>query len=101
MSEAVSFPPGTLSAANRTGAFGDALHDVAPSDAEMWVWLSYDQLNVAFLETIESKNVGVVLIESSEKANRRPYHQQKLGVLSLIHISSPRDYAASRMPSSA
>ena len=59
MSEAVSFPLGTLSAANRTGAFGDALHDVVPSDAEMWVWLSYDQLNVAFLETIESKNVGV------------------------------------------
>ena len=28
-------------------------------------------------------------------------HGQKIQDLSLIHISSPRDYAASRMPSSA
>ena len=89
MSEAVSFPLGTVSAANRTGAFGDALHDVVPSDAEMWVWLSYDQLNVAFLESIEYEKVGVVLIESSEKANRRPYHQQKLGAL----LSNQRHFA--------
>ena len=89
MSEAISFPLGTVSAAKRTGAFGDALHDVVPSDAGAWVWLSYDQLNIAFLETIECENVGVVLIESSEKANRRPYHQQKLGVL----LSNQRHFA--------
>ena len=46
-----------------------------------WVWLAYDQLNVAFLESLDLDNLGVVLIESSHKAQRRPYHQQKLGVL--------------------
>ncbi|MEL0331780.1 MAG: cryptochrome/photolyase family protein [Candidatus Poseidoniales archaeon] len=85
----LSLPAGTTSAAGRTGAFGKALSEVVSGDAETWVWLSYDQLNVAFLESIVSQSVGVVLIESSQKARRRPYHQQKLGVL----LSNQRHFA--------
>ena len=51
----------------------------SPGDAENWVWLAYDQLNVAFLESLDLDNIGVVLIESSSKAKLRPYHQQKVG----------------------
>ena len=76
-----SFSAGTSKAAGRNGAIGKALQSVSPADAEAWVWLSYDQLNLAFLESLELNNTGVVLIESSSKARRRPYHQQKLGVL--------------------
>ena len=64
-----------------------------PVDAQTvdtWVWLAYDQLNIAFLDALDlDGKVGVVLIESSHKAQRRPYHQQKLGVL----LSNQRHFA--------
>ena len=60
------------------------------STVDTWVWLAYDQLNVAFLDALELQGkVGVILIESSHKAQRRPYHQQKLGVL----LSNQRHFA--------
>ena len=78
---AFSFTSGTVLAAGRSGALGDTLSPVGPEAASSWVWLAYDQLNVAFLDALPSDDVGVVLIESASKAKRRPYHQQKLGVL--------------------
>ena len=76
-----SFTSPIVQVAGRKGALGQSLCAVSPGDAENWVWLAYDQLNAAFLESLDLNNLGVVLIESSSKATRRPYHQQKLGVL--------------------
>ena len=77
--------------ANHTkGALGSSLASVKAEDADVWVWLAYDQLNVAFLDALNLEGrLGVVLIESSTKAKRRPYHQQKLGVL----LSNQRHFA--------
>ena len=72
------------------GILGSSLTSVRAEDADVWVWLAYDQLNVAFLEALNLEGrVGVVLIESSAKAQSRPYHQQKLGVL----LSNQRHFA--------
>ncbi len=76
-----SFPAGVVEAAGHHGPLGQSLQAVSPGDAEAWVWLAYDQLNLDFLESLNLYGLGVVLIESSFKAERRPYHQQKLGVL--------------------
>ena len=73
-----------------TGSFAKALAPVEFDSADAWVWLAYDQLNTVFLESLNlDGKVGVVLIESSDKAGRRPYHQQKLGVL----LSNQRHFA--------
>ena len=77
-------------ATQSTGSFGSSLTAAKAEDADVWVWLAYDQLNVAFLDTLEVEGrLGVVLIESSAKAQQRPYHQQKLGVL----LSNQRHFA--------
>ena len=53
--------------ANHTkGALGSSLASVKAEDADVWVWLAYDQLNVAFLDALNLEGrLGVVLIESS------------------------------------
>ena len=72
------------------GALASSLSSVKAEDADVWVWLAYDQLNIAFLDALNIEGrVGVILIESSAKAKRRPYHQQKLGVL----LSNQRHFA--------
>ena len=72
------------------GPFAQAMQPVAIEDVDTWVWLAYDQLNTAFIDAMGVEGtVGVVLIESSHKAQRRPYHQQKLGVL----LSNQRHFA--------
>ena len=79
-----------LLASDVPGPFGDAMLPVDVEAVDTWVWLAYDQLNVAFLDVLDLKGkVGVILIESSHKAQRRPYHQQKLGVL----LSNQRHFA--------
>lgn len=84
------FPSGTVIASGLTGSFGAALPPPVLENVDRWVWLAYDQLNLAFLEALETEErLGVVLIESVEKARRRPYHQQKLGVL----LSNQRHFA--------
>ncbi len=86
----LSVDAGVFSAAKSNGAFGTKLISVNPNAADAWVWLAYDQLNVGFLESLNLEGrLGVVLIESSAKAQRRPYHQQKLGVL----LSNQRHFA--------
>ena len=72
------------------GPFAQAMQPVAIEAVDTWVWLAYDQLNTAFIDAMGVEGtVGVVLIESSHKAQRRPYHQQKLGVL----LSNQRHFA--------
>ena len=74
-----------------SGTFASALvpHETTPVDG--WLWLSYDQLNLSFVDDVEPDGLhyGVVLIESSAKGNKRPYHKQKLALL----ISSQRHFA--------
>ena len=87
---AESLPARTVLASKRDGAFGSLLSSCKPEDAERWVWLAYDQLHLDFLDELsEQTSLGVVLIESREKAARRPYHQQKLGVV----LSNQRHFA--------
>ena len=86
---AFSFSSTTVQAAGRKGPLGQSLRTVTPGDADTWVWLAYDQLNAAFLKSLNLGNIGVVLVESSSKAKLRPYHQQKLGML----LSNQRHFA--------
>jgi len=48
-----------------------------------WIYVPYDQLNSAIgpLGREPAEELGVVLIESSAKASRRPYHKQKLALV--------------------
>lgn len=90
VSQTLTLPSGAVLASERPGAFGEGLRTPNLEEVDRWVWLAYDQLNVAFLESLDaSERLGVVLIESAEKAQRRPYHQQKLGVL----LSNQRHFA--------
>lgn len=87
---AQALAPNAVLASGRPGEFGTALKPSAVEDANRWVWLSYDQLNTAFLSSLQrNHNVGVVLIESRAKAAMLPYHQQKLGVV----LSNQRHFA--------
>ncbi len=56
-----------------------------------WVFVAYDQLTDDFgpLEVHSPDEVGVVLVESTWKARRRPYHQQKLALI----LSNQRHFA--------
>ena len=66
----------------REGVFASQLRPVDAAAADSWVWLAYDQLNLAFIKSLNpSESWGVVFVESPRKAGSRPYHQQKLGVL--------------------
>ena len=55
-----------LDASKGRGHFASKLQTVTPKDAQRWVWLSYDQLNLAFLERLKSdgEELGVILILS-------------------------------------
>jgi deoxyribodipyrimidine photolyase-related protein len=48
-----------------------------------WVYVAYDQLTdkVGPLAQSPPQALGIVLIESAQKANRRPYHQQKIALV--------------------
>ena len=81
---------GARSLGSGEGHFSTRLKDASLSDADAWVWLAYDQLHVSMLSSLPlDGTVGAVFIESSWKAKRRPYHQQKLGVL----LSNQRHFA--------
>jgi deoxyribodipyrimidine photolyase-related protein len=68
--------------------FRRALAELQPSSpsAEQrrrWVYVPYDQLTDAVgpLSRERPEELGIVLVESSAKAGRRPYHQQKLALV--------------------
>ena len=80
-----------LDASKGRGFFASQVNSVGPKDAQRWVWLAYDQLNLAFLESLEraDESLGVILIESSLKGRSKPFHQQKLAFL----LSNQRHFA--------
>ena len=67
-----------------------ARHPEAPG-ARHWSFVLYDQLSeeLGALGRLPPEQVGIVLIESQWKAQRRPYHKQKLALL----LSSQRHFA--------
>ena len=54
---------------------------------DTWHFVSYDQLSQDLLP--ENKDVGLIFIETSWKANQLPYHKQKLALL----LSNQRHFA--------
>lgn len=48
-----------------------------------WIYIPYDQLNDGFgpLSRLDPNSAGIVLVESAQKASRRPYHKQKLALI--------------------
>ena len=69
--------------------FTKALQNVA-TDIKDWHFVAYDQLNQTLLpDTLPPSSLGLVFIETSWKANRLPYHKQKLALL----LSNQRHFA--------
>jgi deoxyribodipyrimidine photolyase-related protein len=56
-----------------------------------WLFVPYDQLTDALgpLSRMPAREMGIVIVECPEKAERRPYHQQKLALL----LSNLRHFA--------
>ena len=77
--------------ASSTGYFSSSLLPYEDAPVDGWLWLSYDQLNLRFIEHVEPASCvyGIILVESSVKGNKRPYHKQKLALL----LSSQRHFA--------
>jgi deoxyribodipyrimidine photolyase-related protein len=67
-----------------------AAHATDPS-GRTWFFVPYDQLHADFgpWSRLPAREVGVVLVESAAKGDRRPYHQQKLALL----LASQRHFA--------
>ena len=68
------------------GVFRDALRPVETGGVERWCYVHVDQLNLdvgPWRPTPERPRsaIGLILIETSWKANQRPYHQQKLALV--------------------
>jgi deoxyribodipyrimidine photolyase-related protein len=56
-----------------------------------WLYVPYDQLSdrIGPLSREDPRRLGIILIESPEKASRRPYHKQKLALV----IANQRRFA--------
>lgn len=100
-------------------AFGSQLRTLQldrPRRGRRWVFVPYDQLSdrIGPLAAVPPRDLGIVLVESRAKANRRPYHRQKLalvlanvrhfaleqarrGVL-VHHVATDGDYATALAP---
>lgn len=68
----------------RIGAFPSLLKERQTDPAgRRWVFVPYDQLSdrIGPLSREDPKELGIVLIENSWKAARRPYHKQKLALV--------------------
>ncbi|MDJ0975117.1 MAG: cryptochrome/photolyase family protein [Planctomycetota bacterium] len=65
--------------------FRRQLAEAQPPDAEgrRWIYVPYDQLTheVGPLNEAKPGALGIVLVESAAKAERRPYHKQKLALV--------------------
>ncbi|NIR43707.1 MAG: deoxyribodipyrimidine photolyase [Gemmatimonadetes bacterium] len=60
-------------------------------EGRRWLYVAYDQLTdrIGPLSREEPEELGIVLIESSWKAGRRPYHKQKLAAV----LANQRQFA--------
>lgn len=60
-----------------------ALRNAKNHRPKKWVFVPYDQLNAAFFpdDSRQISDFGIVLVETTWKGNRRPYHKQKLATL--------------------
>lgn len=77
------WPSQTVALNGTDSPFGSKLSNVDERSADRWLFVAYDQLNDALFEPAQPHDgtLGLVFIESMEKAQRRPYHQQKLALL--------------------
>ena len=70
-----------------------ALRATSPGDPgdRRWLYVPYDQLSCALgpLAREAPQELGIVLIESPQKAARRPYHRQKLALV----LANQRQFA--------
>lgn len=65
-------------------AFRSTLAEINPEAADRrWVFVPYDQLTdeIGPLAQSDPKELGIVLVETTWKGNRRPYHKQKLALI--------------------
>ncbi len=62
-----------------------------PNEERRWLFVPYDQLSdgIGPLSREEPRRLGIVLVENSWKAARRPYHKQKLALI----LSNLRHFA--------
>lgn len=85
------WPSRTVALNGRSGALGSALGPAPTAPVTSWIFVAYDQLNEALFQVLDrnEQSAGLIFIESSSKAGRRPYHQQKLALL----LSNMRHFA--------
>lgn len=69
--------------ASELRARGGQLGASAPDSSRTWFYLPYDQLNEGFeaWRELPPTSLGFVFVESRSKAQRRPYHRQKLALI--------------------
>lgn len=78
-----------------SGPFAAGLRDARPGRDEVgarrWLYVPYDRLtaDAGPLATADPSATGVIFVESTEKASRRPYHKKKLALL----LSNERHFA--------
>lgn len=74
-------------------AFHEALRERNPDrpGTRRWVYVPYDQLSDRFGPLAETppSELGIVMVENPAKADRRPYHKQKLALV----LASGRHFA--------
>ncbi len=64
--------------------FKQELAKIQPCEkGRRWLFVPYDQISAEMgpLAREDPKSLGIVLVESTWKASRRPYHKQKLGLI--------------------
>ncbi|MEJ2085340.1 MAG: cryptochrome/photolyase family protein [Acidobacteriota bacterium] len=64
--------------------FRSTLAQINPSgEGRRWLFIPYDQLSdrIGPLHHGDPRDLGIVVVESSWKGERRPYHQQKLALI--------------------
>ena len=64
--------------------------DASPSGRD-WIFVPYDQLHAELgpLGSLPADEVGIVMVETSWKGERRPYHKQKLAMI----LANQRQFA--------
>ena len=102
-------------------AFARALDEHAPrgTGPRRWLFVPYDQLTAELgpLSREPPSELGIILVECPQKAERRPYHKQKLALVlanlrhfaieqaarrvAVRHVVAATDYASALLPLAA